>query len=128
MPEEAERRAVPPHSNESHYAATRLYEPETCVTRQEEDIALAAELLQAGIVNEREIAAAVSDWSIHGNISLSDHLAKRGLLSVEQKNKPGQNYILILASDLPRIRFSRMAAREEKKRRDDTSSGSLSHP
>jgi serine/threonine protein kinase len=84
MPEEAERRTGSPHSNENQYASTRLYQPEASVTRQEADIALAAELLQAGIVNEREIAAAVSDWSIHGNISLSDHLAKRGLLSVEQ--------------------------------------------
>lgn len=84
MPEEAERRTVSPPSNENQYASTRLYEPEKSVTRQEEDISLAAELLQAGIVNEREIATAVSDWSMHGNISLADHFAKRGLLSAEQ--------------------------------------------
>jgi serine/threonine protein kinase len=84
MSEEAERRTVGPQSNEDQYSATRLYEPEESVTRQEEDIALAAELLQAGVANEREIAAAVSGWSIHGNISLAEHLAQRGMLSAEQ--------------------------------------------
>lgn len=84
MSEEAERRANSTPSNEDHFAATRLFEPEESFTRQEEDIALTAELLQAGVVNEREIAAALSDWSIHGNISLAEHLAKRKLLNAEQ--------------------------------------------
>src|SRR6516162_6571307 len=84
MSEETQPRAVPPLANEDQYSATRLFDPEESVTRQEEDIALAAELLQAGIVNEREIAAAVSDWSIHGNVSLAEHLAKRGILSAQQ--------------------------------------------
>jgi serine/threonine protein kinase len=84
MSEEAERRADSAPPAENQYSATRLYDPEDSLTRQEEDIALAAELLQAGIVNEREIAAAVSDWSIHGNVSLAEHLAKRGILSAQQ--------------------------------------------
>ena len=84
MSEETESLAVPPHSNEDQFGATRLFEPEESFTRQEEDIALAAVLLQAGVVNEREIAAAVSDWSIHGNVSLADHLISRKLLSAEQ--------------------------------------------
>lgn len=80
---EAERRPVSPNPNDN-YAATRLFEPEEAVSRQEEDIALASELLAAGIVNEREVAAAVSDWSIHGNISLAEHLEKCSLLKREQ--------------------------------------------
>ena len=71
-------------TDEAQYAATRLFEPDESSSRQEEDIALAAELLQSGIVNEREIAAAVSGWSIHGSVSLAQHLESRGLLSAEQ--------------------------------------------
>jgi len=54
------------------------------MSRQEDDVAFAAELLQSGIVNEREIAAAVSDWSIHGSVSLAQHLETRGTLTAEQ--------------------------------------------
>lgn len=70
--------------SEGRFAETRLYEPEDAVSRQEEDVALAAELLQSGIVNEREIAGAVSDWSIHGSVSLAQHLEQRSVLSAEQ--------------------------------------------
>ncbi|MGN6547598.1 MAG: serine/threonine-protein kinase, partial [Aureliella sp.] len=71
-------------SGENPYAATRLHMPDECVSRQEEDIALAAELLQAGIINDREIAAAISGWTIHGSVALADYLAKGGVLSPEQ--------------------------------------------
>jgi serine/threonine protein kinase len=84
MPEDAQKRSDPPPAEENRFAATRLYEPEEFVSRQEEDIALAAELIQSGIVSEREIAAAVSDWSLHGNVSLAKHLEGRGLLTAEQ--------------------------------------------
>jgi hypothetical protein len=77
--------------DEAQYAATRLFEPEESLSRQEEDIAFAAELLQSGIVNERETASAVSDWSIHGSISLAQHLESRGLLTVEQIDKLRQS-------------------------------------
>ena len=70
--------------SEGRFDETRLYEPEEAVSRQEEDVALAAELLQSGIVNEREISGAVADWSIHGSVSLAQHLEKRGLLTAEQ--------------------------------------------
>lgn len=83
MPNDSESRDVP-LDRESQFAATRIFEPEETFSRQEEDIAIAAELLQAGLVNEREIVAAVSDWSIHGSVSLADHLEKRQLLSAEQ--------------------------------------------
>jgi serine/threonine protein kinase len=66
------------------YDATQMYHPEACVSRQEEDVALAAVLLESGIVNERDIQAAVSDWSIHGSVSLAEHLEKRELLTTAQ--------------------------------------------
>ena len=71
-------------TNDDRYAATMLFEPDECVSRQEQDIALAAEILNSGIVNDREISAAVSDWSMHGSLSLAQHLENRGLLKAEQ--------------------------------------------
>lgn len=84
MADDAKTRPESTETNEDRYAATRLFDPGESLSRQEEDIALAAEILQSGLVNEREIAAVVSDWSIHGSISLADHLAGRGLLTAEQ--------------------------------------------
>lgn len=79
---------VPPleslQTEDDRYAATLLFEPDECISRQEQDIALAAELLNSGIVNDREISAAVSDWSMYGSLSLDKHLENRGLLKAEQ--------------------------------------------
>lgn len=66
--------------DDHHFEATRLFEPEESLTRQEEDIALAAELLSSGLVNERELAAAVSDWSMHGSVPLAEHLGQKEIL------------------------------------------------
>lgn len=74
----------PVQTNDDRYAATLLFEPDACISRQEQDIALAAELLNSGIVNDREISAAVSDWSMYGSLSLAQHLENRGLLKAEQ--------------------------------------------
>ncbi len=84
MADEAPKRSDPPPTNEDRFAETRLFDPGESLTRQEEDIALAAELLQSGIVNERVISGAVSDWSIHGSVSLAQHLVGRGILTDEQ--------------------------------------------
>jgi len=84
MADETKKPQEPSPTTEAQYAATRLFEPTDSFSRQEEDIAFAAELLQSGIVNERETAAAVSDWSIHGSVSLSEHLESRGLLTANQ--------------------------------------------
>ncbi len=84
MADEAPQPAEAPSSGGDRFDETRLYEPAEELSRQEEDIALAAELLQSGIANEREISGAVSDWSIHGSVSLAEHLASRGILSAEQ--------------------------------------------
>jgi len=84
MANELSKRVDGPTETDSRYDATQMYEPETCVSRQEEDVALAAVLLESGLVNERDVQAAVSDWSIHGSVSLADHLEKRGLLKAAQ--------------------------------------------
>ena len=84
MADDAPKRPDSAAPGEGRFAETRLYEPEESLSRQEEDVALAAELLHSGVVNEREISGAVSDWSIHGSVSLAQHLEQRGLLSAEQ--------------------------------------------
>lgn len=84
MADDTQERSESSPTAEAQYAATRLFEPEESSSRQEKDIALAAELLQSGIVNEREIATAVSGWSIHGSVSLAKHLESQGLLTAEQ--------------------------------------------
>ena len=67
-------------------AETRLIDSGStqALSRHEEDIALAAELLSSGIINERAISKAVSDWSIHGSVPLADHLCDKGILSRDQ--------------------------------------------
>ncbi|MGD9633400.1 MAG: serine/threonine-protein kinase [Pirellulales bacterium] len=84
MADELLKRGETSADTNSRYDATQMYEPEACVSRQESDVALAAVLLESGIVNERDIQAAVSDWSIHGSVSLAEHLEKRGLLTAAQ--------------------------------------------
>ncbi|QEG37819.1 serine/threonine-protein kinase [Bythopirellula goksoeyrii] len=84
MAEEAEKTPQSGLTNDDRYDATLLFEPNADISRQEQDIALAAELLQSGLVNEREIAAAVSDWSMYGSLSLAQHLENRDLLTAEQ--------------------------------------------
>ncbi len=71
-------------SDDIRFDITRSFEPEVSLSRQEADIALAAELMRSGVATERDIMAAVSDWSLHGNVPLAEHLKKRDLLSVEQ--------------------------------------------
>lgn len=84
MADNGQEHADPSSPEDPRYAATRMFNPEDCLSRQEEDIAFAVELLQSGLVNERESAAAVSDWSIHGSVSLAQHLEKQGLLTSKQ--------------------------------------------
>ncbi|QDT37714.1 serine/threonine-protein kinase [Stratiformator vulcanicus] len=49
-------------------------------TKQERDIAFGVTALESGKVTERQIAKAVSDWTIHGHESLAGHLMGKGLL------------------------------------------------
>ncbi len=84
MADDAQRLSESAATDDDEFSSTRLFEPTETLCRQEEDIALAAELLRSGIVNDREIASAVSDWSMHGSVLLAEHLAGKGLLTSEQ--------------------------------------------
>jgi serine/threonine protein kinase len=74
----------PSEENSAGFAETRLHEPGETVSQQEQDIALVAELLEAGSLSERQIAAVMGDWSIHGSIPLAQHIENRGLIPAEQ--------------------------------------------
>ncbi len=77
----------PPESSgesDARFAETRLHEPGETISQQEQDIALVAELLEAGSLSERQIATVMGDWSIHGSIPLAQHIEDRGLLPAEQ--------------------------------------------
>ena len=45
---------------------------------------MVAELLETGSLSERQIAAVMADWSVHGSIPLAQHIESRGLLPAEQ--------------------------------------------
>jgi serine/threonine protein kinase len=73
-----------PSNSTGHFAETRLHDPGETISQQEQDIALVAELLDAGSLSERQIAAVMGDWSIHGSIPLAKHIEERGLLPATQ--------------------------------------------
>ena len=52
--------------------------------RQEQDVALAGELLKAGYLNDREIANVFGGWSVHGAVSLAEHLREQSELTEDQ--------------------------------------------
>ncbi len=91
MSDDAKKLSDDTHTNDDRFAATRLFEPENSLNRQEEDIALAAELMNSGLVTDREVTAAVSDWSIHGSVPLAQHLEDKGILTAEQADNLSQN-------------------------------------
>lgn len=91
MTEKREPRTAAPPANEGAFLETQLYQPDDSFTRQEEDIAFAAALLQSGMVNERELASAVFDWSMYGSVSLAQHLVAKNVLTKDQVDSLQQN-------------------------------------
>lgn len=69
-------------TDSKHLAATYLAQPSD-VSRGEHDIACAAEILDSALLNERDLGAVVSSWSMHGTVSLLDHLLATGCITRE---------------------------------------------
>ncbi len=65
-------------------AATRLVE-QSDFSKVDRDIAFAVDLLRASLVSERQLASALSNWTLHGNVSLADHLVQLKLLSDQKR-------------------------------------------
>lgn len=49
-------------------------------TKQERDIAFAAALLEAAVLSERELASRLATWTLHGSITLGQHLIQSGAI------------------------------------------------
>ncbi len=54
-------------------------------TKEELDIAFATEVLIRGFISDRQLASAVANWNLHGNLSLADHLLNTRLISPAQR-------------------------------------------
>ena len=84
MTDNGEQPSGNPPTNDARFAETRMVDADDSFSRQEQDIAFAAALLQSGIVNERELAASVFDWSMYGSVSLEQHLLAKQILTKNQ--------------------------------------------
>lgn len=83
---------------------------------QQSSVAFAAELLESGLLTERELSSIVSDWSIHGSVSLKEHVADSELLTPTQMQQ---------LEESARTRLHRSAI-EPVSSLDQTSHGSIS--
>lgn len=84
MSDPSEQPLVAANQEVGGLAETRLHEPADSLGQREQDIALAAELVGSGILSERQVTAAVTNWSIHGSVSLAQHLKQQQILNDEQ--------------------------------------------
>ncbi len=57
----------------------------TNFSKEERDIAFAAEVLAGALLSERQLAIALADWTLHGSTALADHLLQNGLLSQDKR-------------------------------------------
>ena len=58
-------------------------------SKEQLDIALAATVMNTGLLSERQLSLALSSWTIHGNVSLADHLTNLELI-----DQPAQQGIM----------------------------------
>ena len=55
--------------------------------KQERDLAFALAALEQGTLTRKQIAQAVKDWTIHGDLTLGEHLQQKGLFSEHIRQK-----------------------------------------
>ncbi len=71
---------------DSRFAATFI-SPHHEFTKEQEDVALAALVLKSGLLTERQLSMALGSWTIHGNVPLSDHLQRLGMLEESKQEQ-----------------------------------------
>ncbi len=76
-------RSTPDSTPTGGFATTQLVE-QTEFSKEERDIAFAVEALGSGNITERQMASALGNWTLHGSLSLADHLVNERLLNSEQ--------------------------------------------
>ncbi|QDU09695.1 serine/threonine protein kinase [Gimesia aquarii] len=67
-------------SKHDEFAATQIVE-RADYSKEDRDIAFAVEVMSAAVINERQLASALANWTLHGSTLLSDHLLKKGLIT-----------------------------------------------
>ncbi len=87
------------HSTAARFAAT-LETGGREFDKQQQDIALAAVVLQSGLVSERDLSSALSTWTIHGTVPLAEHLIDKKLLDQETVH----HYVKLAAERLAECR------------------------
>jgi serine/threonine protein kinase len=55
--------------------------------KKERDVAFAVAALDAGLLSSRQLAAAVIEWTFHGDKPLGEHLVDKDLLTTEHRNQ-----------------------------------------
>ncbi len=84
----SEARSDGPEQGDS-LAATQMLSSAT-TSKEAMDIAFAAEALESGTLSERLLCAALSDWTLHGTVTLADHLIKHGAIDREFQSQLAQ--------------------------------------
>lgn len=54
--------------------------------KQERDLAFAVAAVNSGQITRKQLAQAVKDWTIHGDVSLPEHLVKKGLIAEDLRS------------------------------------------
>ncbi|MFK7777164.1 MAG: protein kinase, partial [Gimesia sp.] len=73
------------------FAATQISE-EIDYSKEDRDIAFAVEALASAVISERQLAAAITSWTLYGSTTLAEQLVKTGslpqetILEIEQRS------------------------------------------
>lgn len=79
-------------ASDSCYAATLVTTPSQ-YSKEQSDIALAALVLRSGVLTERQLSQALTQWTIHGSVSLIEHLLSLELLDPAKAQKLSEQVV-----------------------------------
>ncbi len=77
---------------DSRYAAT-LVTSHPKYSKEQNDIALAALVLRSGVLTERQLSQALTEWTIHGSVPLIEHLVALELLDSSKVQKLSEQIV-----------------------------------
>jgi eukaryotic-like serine/threonine-protein kinase len=72
------------NSNSRELAATQISE-DLDYSKEDRDIAFAVEVLESAFLSERQMASALTTWTLYGSTTLAEQLVKTGFLSEENR-------------------------------------------
>lgn len=89
-------------SERPHFGKTIVSGP-GIFSKEQRDVALAATLLRLGMLNERQLSAALATWTLHGSVPLGEHLIARGLLDEPARHRAEEEALSVLEEHFERI-------------------------